>query len=182
MPYMLQPKNYVQTARPNLYNVAYRRVGGYKGMGRLHPTNYLEIGARPVRFGATTGQYNTLSTQLSLLPPSLRGLGWFQRRRGLGQVDVVTPQVPGVIGTPTLSVAGGGPAMIPDPNNPGSYVPAADVGQGYATVPLTTSQQSQLQNIFSAESQGATYGGLDSNTVLLVGGGLLLLILLSGRR
>lgn len=75
MPWMLQPKNYTQIARPNLYNVAYRRVGAYKGMGRLHPTNYLEIGVRPNRIGGTTGQYNTLSGQLMLLPPSLRGLG-----------------------------------------------------------------------------------------------------------
>lgn len=75
MPYMLQPKSYTQIARPNLYNVAYRRVGAYKGMGRLHPANYLQIGLRPNQIGATTGQYNTLSGQLSLLPPSLRGLG-----------------------------------------------------------------------------------------------------------
>jgi hypothetical protein len=75
MPWLLQPKNYTQIARPNLYNVAYRRVGGYKGMGRLHPTNYLEIGPRQNRIGGTTGQYNTLSGQLMLLPPSLRGLG-----------------------------------------------------------------------------------------------------------
>lgn len=75
MPYMLQAKNYIQIARPNLYNVAYRRVGAYKGMGRLHPTNYLEIGPRPNRIGHTTGQYNTLSGQLSLTPPSLRGFG-----------------------------------------------------------------------------------------------------------
>lgn len=75
MPYMLQPKNYTQIARPNLYNVAYRRVGAYKGMGRLHPTNYLEIGPQPNRIGGTTGQYSTLSGQLMLLPPSLRGLG-----------------------------------------------------------------------------------------------------------
>ena len=75
MPWMLQPKSYNQIARPNLYNVAYRRVGTYKGMGRLNPTNYLQIGVRPNQIGATTGQYNTLSGQLSLLPPSLRGLG-----------------------------------------------------------------------------------------------------------
>lgn len=75
MPWLLQPKSYTQIARPNLYNVAYRRVGTYKGMGRLHPTNYLQIGYRPNMIGATTGQYNTLSGQLSLLPPSLRGLG-----------------------------------------------------------------------------------------------------------
>ena len=72
---MLQPKSYTQIARPNLYNVAYRRVGMYKGMGKLHPTNYLQIGYRPNMIGATTGQYNTFSGQLSLLPPSLRGLG-----------------------------------------------------------------------------------------------------------
>ena len=79
MPFMLQPKNYTQIARPNFYNAAYRRVGAYKGMGRIHPTNYLEIGPRPNRIGATSGQYNTLSGQLSLLPPGLRGF------RGLGQ-------------------------------------------------------------------------------------------------
>jgi hypothetical protein len=76
MPYMLQPKNYIEIGRPNLYNVAYRRVGAYKGMGRLNPTNYLDIGRQPNRIGGTTGQYNTLSGQLSLGPPSLRGLGF----------------------------------------------------------------------------------------------------------
>lgn len=75
MPWMLQPKNYTQIARPNLFNAQYRRVGAYKGMGRLHPANYLEIGSRPNLIGGTSGQYNTLSGQLSLLPPSLRGLG-----------------------------------------------------------------------------------------------------------
>jgi hypothetical protein len=36
MPWMLQPKNYIATMRPNLYNVAYRRVGAYKGMGQIN--------------------------------------------------------------------------------------------------------------------------------------------------
>ena len=35
MPWMLQPRNYTQILKPNLYNVAYRRVGAYKGMGGL---------------------------------------------------------------------------------------------------------------------------------------------------
>lgn len=77
MPWMLQPKNYLQAVRPNLYNVAYRRVGTYKGMGRLHPTNYLQLlhAPMPGSRGHSTGQYNTVSGQLALLPPSLRGLG-----------------------------------------------------------------------------------------------------------
>lgn len=91
MPWMLQPKSYTQIARPNLYNVAYRRVGTYKGMGRLNPTNYLQIGTRPNRIGATTGQYNTLSGQLSLLPPSLRGLGQGQCPGNPGCPGYVAP-------------------------------------------------------------------------------------------
>ena len=35
MAYMLQPHNYTQIVRPNLYNVAYKRTGAYKGMGRM---------------------------------------------------------------------------------------------------------------------------------------------------
>jgi hypothetical protein len=38
MAWMLQPHNYTQVIRPNLYNVAYRRVGAYKGMGGLGQT------------------------------------------------------------------------------------------------------------------------------------------------
>ena len=85
MPYMLQPKNYTQIARPNLYNVAYRRVGAYKGMGRLHPTNYLEVGHRFNRIGGTSGQYSTFSGQSMLLPPSLRGLGQQMAQTQFGQ-------------------------------------------------------------------------------------------------
>ena len=36
MAWMLQPHNYTQVIRPNLYNVAYRRVGTYKGMGQTN--------------------------------------------------------------------------------------------------------------------------------------------------
>lgn len=32
---MLQPHNYSQIMRRNLYNVAYRRSGAYKGMGQM---------------------------------------------------------------------------------------------------------------------------------------------------
>lgn len=32
---MLQPHNYSQIQRRNLYDVAYRRTGAYKGMGQL---------------------------------------------------------------------------------------------------------------------------------------------------
>jgi len=36
---MLQPRNWAQTKRPNLYNVNYGRVGTYKGMGGLGQDN-----------------------------------------------------------------------------------------------------------------------------------------------
>lgn len=121
MPWMLQPKSYTQIARPNLYNVAYRRVGAYKGMGRLHPTNYLQIGVRPNQIGATTGQYNTLSGQLSLLPPSLRGLAMrTYGARGLGQhplSDVVSV----TSNLETGTTPGGGVTLAYDPNAP-TYV------------------------------------------------------------
>ena len=102
---MLQPKSYTQIARPNLYNVAYRRVGMYKGMGKLHPTNYLQIDYRPNMIGATTGQYNTFSGQLSLLPPSLRGLGQLPLCRD------ITP-TPGFVG-PIQCDPSGGPMTVP---------------------------------------------------------------------
>lgn len=35
MAWFLQPANYTQVGKRNLYNVAYRRVGTYKGMGAL---------------------------------------------------------------------------------------------------------------------------------------------------
>jgi len=35
MAWTLQPRNYMQAIRPNLYNLAYRRTGVYKGMGWL---------------------------------------------------------------------------------------------------------------------------------------------------
>lgn len=43
MAWMLQPHSYTQIIRPNLYNVAYKRTGTYKGMGRdvsVGPTYY----------------------------------------------------------------------------------------------------------------------------------------------
>lgn len=124
MPWMLQPKSYTQIARPNLYNVAYRRVGTYKGLGRLNPTNYLQIGTRPIMFGATTGQYNTLSGQLSLLPPSLRGLG---QSDFVGPVDInFLPTNPSPWATPAgqLALQPGAAALIP-------YVPASEGGGGF---------------------------------------------------
>lgn len=39
MPWMLNPHNYVRASRPNLYNMSYRRVGAYKGMGQPASTD-----------------------------------------------------------------------------------------------------------------------------------------------
>lgn len=39
MAWMLQPHNYTQVTRPNLYRVDYRRVGTYKGMGQTYSTD-----------------------------------------------------------------------------------------------------------------------------------------------
>lgn len=166
MPYLMTPANYTQTMRPNLYNVAYRRVGAYKGMGRLHPSNYLEIGLRPNRIGGAAGQYNTLSTQLSLLPPGLRGMGMIMGRRGLGQSSV-TP----IIGPPAdpvqaaylqmqqLAAAGGAYPNIP-----------ADVGSG---ANILTSSGQLAPGAFPVNVQT----GISNNTLLMIGAGLLLLLL-----
>lgn len=141
-----------------MYNVAYRRVGAYKGMGRLHPANYLEIGSRPNRIGAAAGQYNTLSGQLALLPPSLRGLGrdlpvwsWRPRfwRRGLGQsTEDILAQM-----------------------------------QGYAQTQLATGavpQPDYVQGATNTTNMATTFSG-GSRTVLLIAGGALLLLLMARR-
>jgi len=120
MPWLLQPKNYTQIARPNLYNVAYRRVGGYKGMGRLHPTNYLEIGPRSNRIGGTTGQYNTLSGQLMLLPPSLRGLGQDTTEASFPFVTGTLPLCRSIVAPPGFT----GPIQC-DPSQGPAYYPAS---------------------------------------------------------
>ena len=177
MPYLMSPANYTQTMRPNLYNVAYRRVGAYKGMGRLHPSNYLEIGPRPTRIGATTGQYNTLSTQLSLLPPSLRGMGMLTPRgRGLGQGDVV--------GTGPV---GGGPTGSPESIVAQMYYAA---GQQLAAGAVPAPSYGTGANIIDPSTGQITAGaypvtistGMSTNTMLLIAGGLLLLVALTGRR
>ena len=132
MPWLLQPKSYTQIARPNLYNVAYRRVGAYKGMGRLHPTNYLQIGYRPNIIGATTGQYSTLSGQLSLLPPSLRGLGQGAQcpstKQLMGIVDYTDPCQLGSLAQslgPYLVPTNGTAPAAPAPTAPAAPAPTA---------------------------------------------------------
>ena len=187
MPYLLNPANMTQTFRPNLYNMAYRRIGAYKGMGRLHPSNYLEIGTRPNRIGATSGQYNTLSGQLSLNPPSLRGLGTWEWRRkfwrhGLGQSSDMGPTTFLPVGPPNPNdpaqvalyqmnalAASGGVQSIP-----------ADYGTGANILNPATGQV--LPGVFTAAGQPSLIGGIDNNTLLLIGGGLLILLLAGGRR
>lgn len=191
MPYMLNPANYTQTMRPNLYNMAYRRIGAYKGMGRLHPSNYLEIGGRPNRIGATAGQYNTLSGQLSLLPPSLRGLGRFWRR-GLGfnfASDLPPNMFTGGSGGSgyTTDATGALIATSITPNFSGSSGYTTDAsGALVATDFLLPST-----NPFSSYGSGASGGGgspaaaptgLSNQTLMLIAGGLLLVALMGGRR
>lgn len=160
---MLQPKSYNQISRPNLYNVAYRRVGAYKGMGRLHPTNYLQIGTRPNQIGATTGQYNTLSGQLSLLPPSLRGLGQGapcpSTQQLMGNYDPLDPcqnlpptSSPWASAVGMLALQPGGAALVP-------YLPVSAGGGGAQYQPQPT-----------------------TNYLPWILGGALFLVLLGGRR
>ena len=200
MPYMLNPANYTQTMRPNLYNMAYRRIGAYKGMGRLHPSNYLEIGGRPNRIGATAGQYNTLSGQLSLLPPSLRGLGRFWRR-GLGQYNFAqsTPTwsqfaagTAGTYGASGLTVdqsTGGLIATSVTPNFSGSSGYTTD-SSGALVATDFSSAAGAVGNPFSSYGSSASGGGgsaptptgISNQTLMLIAGGLLLAALMGGRR
>ena len=171
MPWMLQPKSYTQIARPNLYNVAYRRVGTYKGLGRLNPTNYLQIGTRPIMFGATTGQYNTLSGQLSLLPPSLRGLGQGamcpSTQQLMGNYDPLDPcqnlpsSSPWATPAGQLALQPGAAALIP-------YVPVSEGGGG---------AQYQVPGTPPAPSAKPT-----TNYIPWIIGGALLLVLLGAPR
>jgi hypothetical protein len=190
MPYMLQPKSYVQIARPNLYNVAYRRVGAYKGMGRLHPTNYLEIGIRPNRIGATTGQYNTASGQLSLLPPSLRGV------RGLGQsiplcADVTPdPNFVGPIqcdpsagplntsGAPSVWQLANLPTNPSVWNTPIGQATLMGAGPGITVAQLMASGQIPIPKT----PPTPTPTDISKYLPYIIGGGFLLVLLLAGRR
>lgn len=164
MPYMLQPKNQAQTFRPNLYNVAYRRVGAYKGMGRLHPSNYLEIGVRPNRIGETSGQYNTLGGQLSLLPPSLRGLGQGSTYQIIG--PPADPAQAVLLQMNQLAASGGAYPNIP-----------ADVGTGANIINPATGQV--LPGVFTSSSVPTN---IPTNTWLYVAIGALFLVLLTGGR
>ena len=45
MAWTLQPRSWMQVIRPNLYNLAYRRTGAYKGMGALGQPELAQTGA-----------------------------------------------------------------------------------------------------------------------------------------
>lgn len=198
MPYMLTPANYTQTMRPNLYNMAYRRIGAYKGMGRLHPSNYLEIGTRPNRIGDTAGQYNTLSGQLALNPPSLRGMGaipvWnFRQRRwvrgpgGLGATTCAYNDL-ACLQSSTGAWQVIGPPVMNAPPSANADASTADIlGQMYMYAAANPNAQPAADygtgaNILDA--QGNVLPGVfpTNNTWLYLAGGVLLVMLLGGRR
>lgn len=57
MAWTLQPRNYMQAIRPNLYNVAYKRTGTYKGMGQT-PGDFVSDGSSgtiPMTSGSCPG-------------------------------------------------------------------------------------------------------------------------------
>lgn len=89
MPWMLQPHNYTQTLRPNFYNIAYGRVGTYKGMGLITSSNF---------FVPQVNQPGSMATFVVPAqvanPNATRGLGavhryWRIGRGGLGQGDAL---------------------------------------------------------------------------------------------
>lgn len=190
MPYMLNPANYTQTMRPNLYNMAYRRIGAYKGMGRLHPSNYLEIGGRPNRIGGTTGQYSTLSGQLALLPPSLRGLGnaipvwnfrqkrWVRAPGGLGD-NTITVTGPPAGGYPTVTSTTSLDQILSLPTQSIFNTPNAPNEYTLMNVPQSVNPNTGQTNWSTPTTDPITS---DPNFPLYVAGGFLLLLLLGGRR
>jgi hypothetical protein len=189
MPFMLQPKNYTQIARPNLYNAAYRRVGAYKGMGRLHPTNYLEIGLHsPNRMGGTSGQYNTMSGQLMLYPPSLRGLGQAFEQTNFAQYAPAFGS-PSLIGAPTTG-AFVATQFAPPTGQPSGYTvnPDGSISASTFTVdmpanPFSPSPSSQpIAPALGGGGAGAGQPGMQQALPWILGGAAGLILLMGMRR
>jgi hypothetical protein len=82
MAWMLQPKNYTQAIRPNLHNMAYRRIGAYKGMGLISSSNFYVPQVNLPGSMASFVRPASISVPLPLA--GMKGL------RGLGQT--MTPQ------------------------------------------------------------------------------------------
>jgi hypothetical protein len=156
-------------------------------MGRLHPSNYLEIGTRSNRIGETSGQYNTLGGQLALLPPSLRGFGRLQRTAtgyGLGQANPFGCLMPGVVGTgpqcttdQILAQMGtSSQALIAAGATP------ADVGTGTGLSASDIAAINALNLANPVVGPGSGNFVISNQTLLLIAGGFVLLLLLTGRR
>lgn len=90
MPWMLQPHNYSQLIRPNLYRVDYRRVGAYKGMGGLGQDTSLDaLNALPVLSSYDVAQAQAMYTP-TLVKPTTGTLGqWVQQNSGVLAVGAV---------------------------------------------------------------------------------------------
>ena|SRR5215471_8122953 len=113
MPWMLQPRNWGQVIRPNLYNVDYRRVGAYKGMGAFMGRGLGQAQPDPM----PADWYTQLTGEVGPSATSGETVGqWLQNFATAGQIQGTLPTgqqaAAGVYAAQTANwlpwVAGGG--------------------------------------------------------------------------
>ena len=115
MAWMLQPHSYSQIIRPNLYNVAYKRVGTYKGMGR-------DVSIGPAYY-----------------PHSIPNK-WGLYRRGLGQcTDPTNPACVSPSGTDIYQIGSGGQLLAQS-----QYIGSAPSGYTLTPTTNTTTTLTNL--------------------------------------
>ena len=96
MAWTLQPRSYMEAIRPNLYNLAYRRTGSYKGMGQVSTADLLSL---PLT-GPYTAPSTTLQTSAEFSPSVPSPIGLFIQQYGLYVIG-------GIAFLALLSIAGG---------------------------------------------------------------------------
>ena len=90
MAWTLQPRSYMQAIRPNLYNLAYRRTGAYKGLGWLGQTDSVSTTellnlplVGPYFTMGPTGPQETTAAALNLSPPIPSPFGLWIQQNGI---------------------------------------------------------------------------------------------------
>ena len=177
MPWVLQPKNSSQVLSPNWVNVAYRRLGMYKGMGQLmrpgHNT-WIKYGGMgqitiPALFGVPTpimGHPSTVHNPMSVgIPPGYGTPVNMPMGSAFSPITISTYGLEGL----------GQSACTGDPT-----IDAYDPNCGYTSPEAPTTTAYPMLNI---PVPPAIPSGTGIGTYLLIAGAVVLLIVvLQGRR